>query len=207
MRRTRSLVSWILTLLSIFAMALSWHSVYRAFRLPDELAEAYRQRIFPRPMLGLKLPLLRETLSVDGGPVPSSYPGTTLVLISDPTCSKSETNQPRWRQLVGALPKGRVDEIWILGYENDEFLNNLADYLAADVRIPFRVLRTRDEMTFGLRTGLSAVPDTLILDSQGRIQLNLVGILSQDDIALVHSELRGDRKAPTALARLPAQTS
>lgn len=206
MSRVRPTTSTILTLLSLLAIALSWHSIYRSHRLPEELAEAYRQRVFPKPILGLKLPLLEETRSVDGNALPASYPRTALVLVSSVTCSKSQANQPRWKQLVDTLSDGRVDEVWVVGFRDDAYLAELADYLAADTAIPFRVLRARDRATFGLRTGLSAVPDTLVLDDQGRIAMNLVGILSLEDIELVRLTLQG-RSAASPLTQASVHRS
>lgn len=190
MSRLRSLTAPALSFLALSATALSWHTIYRTTRLPEELADAYRQRVFPAAMRGLKLNLLDNTVLVGSDKTLSSFAARTLVLMGSETCTKSKANQSHWKQLIDTLPQGSVSEVWILGFGGDKYLTELAQYLSTDTTVPFRVLRRRDRTTFGLHTGLAAVPDTLVLDNEGRIALNLIGVLRDDDIALVRAALR-----------------
>lgn len=199
---SKQMTSRMLFLLALTVIALSWVSMHRAMQLPEKLRRAYRQREYPLPIRGLKLELLSAVATVDTGDiVPSRYPDRVLLLVSSGNCTKSRENQAHWKQLLASMPIGSIDEIWLLSLSEHEHLRLLKAYLRDASPVPLTMLRSDHRDTFGLRTGLVAAPATLLLDSEGRVQMNLVGILTQEDIRLVLTELQAESIRVSPLAK------
>lgn len=189
MNRPGRFLSHTLLILGLLAVASSWYSMYRTTELKDELRAASHLREFPLAVRGMKLDLLELTEPWSPGEdLPSRYPEKLLVLVSSGACAFSQENQDRWSQLLKTIPVGGLGEVWVLSTQGHEHLAPLLKKLEP-LGHPIRALQVKHLEEWGLRTGLFAVPATLLVSTDGRMLLKLSGVLDEEDLDLIRGDL------------------
>lgn len=169
----------------------SWAAYLENAALQRSNVQLRQSRVYPMPISGLKLDLLKETQVLDSGETPSAgsaFKGA-LLMVSNGSCPVSAANLPPWRRLISSIEWEEGMELWLLTLRNGAHMQPFARRLKADGRIPFKYLRPKRRSTFGPRTGLSAVPFTAVLDSSKTIRLVHYGALNQEHFAPIIGRL------------------
>jgi hypothetical protein len=172
----------------IAVVALSWASLIANSYVKNKTHEAVAARKNPLLLYGSRLPISEATsvqLSADDpNPVRRH-----LILAFEDECPYCKRNRSNWQRLL-SLPQWPKDsDVWLIPLSGG--LGNYQDMveLASQRSIPLRVLKPIRPL-FTLRTGLAAVPATVIVDETERVRLVRVGVMAPTDLDLFAEALR-----------------
>lgn len=122
-----------------------------------------------------------------------------LVLVSSDSCRACADNLPQWKQLLDSVRHLRNIEVWFVSFEHNAITAEVVES-AKTANMQYQVRSITNSVVFGLRTGIVAVPSTLLLE-EGTIPVMVKqGKLSVD-------ETRAFASAAEALAGHVRETS
>lgn len=194
--------SWPISVLAALVLIASYFGIQRWFgKLDDKLVEYERFEHGP----AFELPLQKHVK-------PDSLAGKTTVSLQDlkghtvllhfwaSWCAPCREEKPILQELVQKHQDGSLIVIGISSYETEIALKNSG--MLEDT--PFTVLLD-EEGTTAVAYKVRAIPQSVLLDGEGRVRYRVKGLLNPQEISAIDevlSSIRTEMKASTAAANL-----
>jgi hypothetical protein len=172
--------------IGIALIGISWYLYSANASLKAKLQATADTIQLPYVISGFSPDLLSQTNEISSSlpalrPVPSEN-RRTLVLVSNDLCKHCLATLPFWTRLIDKVHWTQSDEVWIVSYGSAISMSPLISQLKQIRSVNYRVLLVQDRLLFQIRTGLIAVPATLVLDSEGTIRSCAIGTLNESQM-------------------------
>jgi len=172
-------------------LACLWASYFVSWWAKGQVRDAMAGRRYPQLLYGARLPISAETTS----PADASQLGRMrrhLVLAFEDACPFCRRNRVNWERLLSMSAWPRDTDVWLIPVTGA--IGSYSDLvtLAKEHSVPLRVLSVRRRWVFTVRTGLVAVPATVVVDGAERIRLVRTGEMADSDVFVFTAALRSD---------------
>lgn len=161
-------------------MIVGVHLFKENAELQSLIAEQIDSRSIP-PSLVPFGPLLENNTNILRGVATASGKRRRLVLIGSDVCPHTAANLLKWKSLLKSKTRDNRVDVWYVTFDTTRLGESLDDTNGPQgATIDLR--RVTDARHFVLRTGILGTPYTLLIDSNGRIELSQAGVLSDASV-------------------------
>jgi hypothetical protein len=190
----------ILSLVSIGVLVVASWSLYASnATLSSEVAQYRSAKVIPYLTNSLTLDFAGSLALLD------AYDGyhqpiiQRLLMLSSDKCKISEGNVPNWLSLTNSLHDKDSTQVILVTFDTAQLFEPIKAALKSK-HVPFRTYQVTKSLYFGLRTGLTGTPTTLLLTPESRPLLMHTGALAREDVSAFTMALRDHSQLATTLS-------